>query len=184
MAKKRVVVPADKAPELESRDGLGVGILQDKERDVLVAMFLYGQPDHSASHEDVETVVRWAEMTRIDNGMLDNVLSGSMMPVLDDGQVAFKLTKKGEHLAREMVSSVTPAQIKRPLSGEAFQDLETALAAISDTSTYNCAYDEGQRQIILMALHKLRKERPGLDYALGEIEKQLGGQIEWPSEPT
>jgi len=109
MAKKRTGNQADKAPELESRDGLGVGILEEKERDILVAMFLYGQPGGSASHEDVETVVRWAEMTRIDNGMLDNILRGCMMPVLDDGEVAFKLTEKGERLALEMVGSLQKA---------------------------------------------------------------------------
>lgn len=40
--------------------------------------------------------------------------------------------------------------------------------------------DEGQRQIILLALFKLKLERPGWIYAIGEIEQQLGGQIEWP----
>lgn len=40
--------------------------------------------------------------------------------------------------------------------------------------------DEGERQIIPLALFNLRRERPGWDYAIGEIEKKLGGQLDWP----
>ena len=41
---------------------------------------------------------------------------------------------------------------------------------------------EGERQIILLALFKLKRERPGWDYAIGEIEQKLGGQLDWPEE--
>jgi hypothetical protein len=44
--------------------------------------------------------------------------------------------------------------------------------------------DESQRQIILLALFKLNRERPGWTYAIGEIEQKLGGQIDWPEPPT
>jgi len=45
---------------------------------------------------------------------------------------------------------------------------------------FDCHFDEGERQLILLALQKLRIERPGFDYALSQIEQQLGGQIDWP----
>lgn len=35
--------------------------------------------------------------------------------------------------------------------------------------------EEGQRQMILLALGELAKARPGWDYALGEIAKQFSG---------
>ncbi len=45
---------------------------------------------------------------------------------------------------------------------------------------YYLAVEEGHRQIILLALQKLRLERPGWDWTLSEVEKQLGGQMHWP----
>ena len=47
---------------------------------------------------------------------------------------------------------------------------------------HNPEIEEGERQIILLALFKLKRERPGWDYAIGEIEKKLGGQLDWPEE--
>lgn len=40
--------------------------------------------------------------------------------------------------------------------------------------------DESQRQITLLALARLKRERPGWAYAIGEIEEKLGGQLKWP----
>ena len=42
--------------------------------------------------------------------------------------------------------------------------------------------DEGQRQILLLALFVLRAKRPGWDVAIAAIEMQLGGQLPWPVE--
>jgi hypothetical protein len=48
--------------------------------------------------------------------------------------------------------------------------------------TYTPEFDESQRQIILLALFKLKAERPGWDMAIGEIEVKLGGQLDFPPE--
>lgn len=45
---------------------------------------------------------------------------------------------------------------------------------------YTIGLEEEQRQMVLLALARLRCERPGWDYAIGEIEKKLGGQLKWP----
>jgi hypothetical protein len=37
-------------------------------------------------------------------------------------------------------------------------------------------FDEGDRQMVLLALAELALSRPGFDYALGEIAKQLSGE--------
>jgi len=67
-----------------------------------------------------------------------------------------------------------------PLDGGAFRSFEEAMEAIRNPRIYACRFDESDRQLILMALQLLRIERPGFDYALGEIEQQFGGQIQWP----
>lgn len=36
-------------------------------------------------------------------------------------------------------------------------------------------FEEGQRQMVLLAIAELALSRPGWDYALGEIAQQLGG---------
>jgi hypothetical protein len=92
------------------------------------------------------------------------------------------------------------------LSGETLQkiidDLDSAMAYIPDEMKQSIKQasdllvarqsiilgdargelEEGQRQIILLALFKLKRERPGWDYAIGLIEDQLGGQLDWPEE--
>lgn len=61
------------------------------------------------------------------------------------------------------------------LSGEAFKSLEEAEAAMSIPAI---AYplDEGQRQLILMAIAHLAVERPGWDFAAGEIADVFQGR--------
>lgn len=58
--------------------------------------------------------------------------------------------------------------------------VDDILAALQHPALRTVALEEGQCQMVLLALQKLRLERPGWDYALGEIEAQLGGQIAWP----
>lgn len=41
--------------------------------------------------------------------------------------------------------------------------------------THTITIDESQRQMIMLALAKLRMERPGWDYALGEIAERFPG---------
>lgn len=49
-----------------------------------------------------------------------------------------------------------------------------------EMNTYKIELDEAQRQMVLLALHKLGVERPGWLSALATIESQLGGQLAWP----
>lgn len=45
---------------------------------------------------------------------------------------------------------------------------------------YRPEIEEGERQMILLALFKLKRERPGWRDAIGLIEAKLGGQLDWP----
>ena len=51
---------------------------------------------------------------------------------------------------------------------------------VVNATTYTPIYDEGQRQILLLALHQLKKERPGWADAITRLEAPLGGQLNWP----
>jgi hypothetical protein len=58
-------------------------------------------------------------------------------------------------------------------TGEAFQSIHEAMAAINDDRKYTLAVDEGQRQMLLLALAKLSTERQGFTPALWEIAGQV-----------
>ena len=69
--------------------------------------------------------------------------------------------------------------------GERLDDeLTRLLRETANPTIWTLQIDEGQRQIVLLGLHKLREERPGWDFALGEIEIRLGGRLDWPPSPA
>lgn len=68
------------------------------------------------------------------------------------------------------------------LSGEGVSGARLRLEPPEATPIHTGEINEGERQAILLALFKLKHERPGWDYFIGEIEKKLGGQLDWPEE--
>ena len=59
-------------------------------------------------------------------------------------------------------------------------ELNKMLEEFNADKAHHLEVDESQRQIILLALDKLKREQPGWDYAIGQIEQKLGGQLDWP----
>jgi hypothetical protein len=57
-----------------------------------------------------------------------------------------------------------------------------ATATWSHAAHTGVVLDESDRQVISLALWKLKHERPGWDYMIGEIEKKLGGSYQWPAQ--
>lgn len=54
------------------------------------------------------------------------------------------------------------------------------LEMLRNPPEYRCVFDESERQMILLALHRLAESRPGFAWAIGEIAAKLGGQLDWP----
>lgn len=51
-------------------------------------------------------------------------------------------------------------------------------------NSINLELEDGDRQVVLLALHLLKLDRPGWTWKIGEIEKKLGGQLDWPQESS
>lgn len=79
-------------------------MLTEEETEQLIKMFLYGRHPDAATAEEIQAVLSWAGHVRMQQGMLDGVLQGSMIPSLDDkGEVQFRLTPQGLAAAEELV---------------------------------------------------------------------------------
>lgn len=63
------------------------------------------------------------------------------------------------------------------LSGEAFKSMEEAQAGLREPGC-TLSLDEGQRQMVLLALAKLAIERPGWQSALEEIALQIDNAVD------
>ncbi len=56
-------------------------------------------------------------------------------------------------------------------------DLDRWLQELANPKQFTLAIDEGQRQMVLMALAHLAAERPGWDYPLGLIAEQIDERL-------
>lgn len=79
--------------------------LKQKELMTVLGLFLYDRGDQGATEEELYRIYTWAEETRMNHTMLENVLHGMMIATFSEkGEFAFKITDKGEALAREVLS--------------------------------------------------------------------------------
>lgn len=62
--------------------------------------------------------------------------------------------------------------------GKAFKSLDEALTAIQNPESHTITIDDGQRQLIIMALAHLSMESPGWIYALEEIALKMDNQTD------
>jgi hypothetical protein len=74
-------------------------LLTDEEREMLVLAFLYGRYKRSAggaTEAEIAKVLEWAQGVRVDEGLLEGVLTKRLLPDLDeDGELRFRLTPLG-----------------------------------------------------------------------------------------
>lgn len=69
------------------------------------------------------------------------------------------------------------AEPRKFLSGEAFQSLAEAQTALREPGS-TLHRDEGQRQMVLLALSRLAIERPGWVWALEQIALQIDNSVD------
>lgn len=88
-------------------------LIDDKEAETLMLMLGYGQRD-GFTDADFAAVMHWAEEARMNEGILQVVLDASMSVCVQDGEVLFKTTPKGDREVEAMIEKASP-------SGEAKQ---------------------------------------------------------------
>lgn len=69
----------------------------------LIGLFLYDRGNMGGTNDELEEIYHWAEETRMNQYLMDNCLQGFLIPTLKEGDLAFKITPKGEAMARELL---------------------------------------------------------------------------------
>ena len=81
----------------------------------VISLFLYDRGDVGAQDNEMEELYYWAEETRMNQFLLDHCLQGMLIPTLtDDGELAFKITAKGEATAREALGMMADSGVIKP----------------------------------------------------------------------
>lgn len=70
----------------------------------LIGLFLYDRGDVGGTDHELEEIYHWAEETRMNQYLMDCSLKGFLIPTVKNGDLAFKITAKGEAMARELLS--------------------------------------------------------------------------------
>lgn len=79
---------------------MSCGLLTDAEAETLVLLTV-GR-DGSATEEELQRILEWANDVRASESLLDNVLAGNMFVRIKEGdEPRFSLTAKGKHRAKE-----------------------------------------------------------------------------------
>lgn len=80
-----------------------VEILSEESRARLVESLVATHGKAALTSELVDQVFGWAELTDVTHGMLQNVLDGTMDILVKDGEVAFRVSAKGDAVVKQMI---------------------------------------------------------------------------------
>lgn len=82
----------------------------------VIGLFLYDRGETGGTENEMEELYHWAEETRMNQYLLDSTVQGMLIPtVTADGELAFKITPKGEALASEALGMANESGVIRPV---------------------------------------------------------------------